>query len=109
LPRLLLSMGAGIYARVLTGLPLSDPTSGFKAIRRDAVVRLLGSDITAEGYGFQIELHYRAYRSGLRIEELPIVFTERRDGQSKMSGAIAREAIWIVPRLAIDRCGRWIK
>ena len=106
LPRLLLSMGAGIYARVLTGLPLSDPTSGFKAIRRDAVVKLLGRDITAEGYGFQIELHYRAHRAGLRLQELPIVFTERRDGQSKMSGAIAREAIWIVLRLAMDRCGR---
>ena len=73
------------------------------------MVKLLGSDIPAEGYGFQIELHYRAYRAGLRLEELPIVFTERRDGQSKMSGAIAREAIWIVLRLALDRCGRWIK
>ena len=109
LRRLLLSMGAGIYARVLTGLKLSDPTSGFKAVRRAALEQLLQCDITAEGYGFQIELHYRAHRAGLRLLEIPIVFTERRDGQSKMSGAIAYEAIWLVLRLALDRIGRWFK
>jgi dolichol-phosphate mannosyltransferase len=109
LRRLLLSMGAGIYSRVLTGLTLSDPTSGFKAVRRAALEQLLQCDITAEGYGFQIELHYRAQHAGLRLREVPIVFTERRDGQSKMSGAIAYEAIWLVLRLAMDRIGRWFK
>ena len=108
LPRLLLSMGAGIYARVLTGLTLSDPTSGFKAVSRAALEKLIRSDITAEGYGFQIELHYCAHRAGLRLQEIPIVFTERRDGQSKMSGSIAREAIWLVLRLAFDRFRQWL-
>ena len=81
LARLLLSIGAGYYVRILTGLPLSDPTSGFKAIRREALVRLEREKIRAEGYGFQIELHFKAHRAGLKLREIPIVFTERRDGQ----------------------------
>lgn len=103
LRRLLLSMGAGLYTRILTGLPLTDPTSGFKALRREAVEALLNRNIRTEGYGFQIELHYRAHRMGLRLQEIPIVFTERRDGQSKLSGAIAREAFGLVMRLGWER------
>lgn len=106
LPRLLLSIGAGIYARWITGLPLSDPTSGFKAIRSAALETLLGERVDADGYGFQIELHFRAQRAGLKLEEVPIVFTERRDGQSKMSGAIAREAIGLVLKLGWERLTR---
>lgn len=104
LSRLLLSIGAGYYVRLLTGLPLSDPTSGFKAIRREAMLRLAREKISAEGYGFQIELHFKAHRAGLKLREIPIVFTERRDGQSKLSVAITFEAIRLVPRLGL---GRW--
>ena len=106
LPRLLLSIGAGVYTRLLTGLPLSDPTSGFKAIRRAALEVLVDQNLSAEGYGFQIELHYQAHRAGMRIKELPIVFTERRDGQSKMSFAIAVEAVHLVARLGLGRLFR---
>lgn len=103
LSRLLLSIGAGVYTRLLTGLPLSDPTSGFKAIRRNALEVLVAKRLSAEGYGFQIELHYWAHRAGMKIKELPIVFTERRDGQSKMSFAIAMEAVGLVARLGLRR------
>ncbi len=103
LSRLLLSLGAGVYTRWFTGLPLTDPTSGFKAIRRDALARLAMERVTAEGYGFQIELHFTAHRAGLALHEVPIVFTERRDGQSKLSTAIAFEALRLVPRLGLRR------
>jgi dolichol-phosphate mannosyltransferase len=106
LSRLLLSLGAGFYTRLFTGLPLTDPTSGFKAIRREALAMLLNKKVTAEGYGFQIELHFAAHRAGLALREVPIVFTERRDGQSKLSGAIALEALWLVPRLGLRRLSR---
>ncbi len=110
LSRLLLSMGAGYYVRLLTGLPLTDPTSGFKAIRRQALERLMREKVAAEGYGFQIELHFKAHRLGLRLQEIPIVFTERRDGQSKLSAGIAFEAISLVPRLGLSRIfGRRVK
>ena len=103
LSRLLLSIGAGYYVRLLTGLPLTDPTSGFKAIRRAALARLAETKNRAEGYGFQIELHFTAHLVGLKLQEVPIVFTERRDGQSKLSAAIAFEAIGLVPRLGWRR------
>lgn len=103
LSRLLLSIGAGYYVRLLTGLPLTDPTSGFKAIRRAALAALSAAKVGADGYGFQIELHFTAYRAGFRLQEVPIVFTERRDGQSKLSLAITFEAIGLVPRLAFRR------
>jgi len=99
--RLLLSTGAGWYARGITGLPMTDPTSGFKVIRRRVLERLDWSKFTAGGYSFQIELHYFAWRGGFRIREIPIVFTERRRGASKMSRAIAFEAAWRVIRLGV--------
>ncbi len=101
--RLLLSIAAGYYVRLLTGLPLTDPTSGFKAISRPALARLAEYPIRTEGYGFQIELHFTAHRAGLKLREVPIVFVERRDGQSKLSGAIALEALGLVPRLGCRR------
>jgi dolichol-phosphate mannosyltransferase len=103
LSRLLLSIGAGYYVRALAGLPLTDPTSGFKAIRREALLSLKAANVVADGYGFQIELHFKAYRLGLVLREVPIVFTERRDGQSKLSAAITLEAIWLVPKLGLRR------
>ena len=103
LARLMLSMAAGLYARWIGGIALTDPTSGFKAVRSTALARINSDRIRAEGYGFQIELHAAALRSGLRCQELPIVFTERRNGQSKLSKTVAAEAIWVVAKLGVRR------
>ena len=105
-PRLLLSLFAGAYTRRLTGLPLSDPTSGFKSIRRRVLEMLDWNRLRAEGYAFQIELHFLAWKAGLQVREVPIVFTERRNGSSKMSRRIALEAAWSVLRLACESRGR---
>jgi len=92
LQRLLVSVLAGIYTRILSGLPLTDPTGGFKAIHRNVIDHLNWDEVKSDGYGFQIEVSFLAYKSGFRIEEIPIIFTERRDGESKFSFAIAMEA-----------------
>jgi len=98
--RLFISTFGGFYVRSLTALPMSDPTSGFKAIRAEVLRDLDWSNVQAEGYAFQIELHHTAWRQGFTIKEVPIVFTERREGDSKMSTAISLEAAWRVLRLA---------
>ncbi|MFV0338966.1 MAG: glycosyltransferase, partial [Chthoniobacterales bacterium] len=90
--RLWLSYWASVYVRFCTGLPLSDATSGFKALRSDVVRELSWELFTAEGYGFQIELHYFLWRDGRKLSEVPILFTERRAGQTKMTSSIAKEA-----------------
>ena len=101
--RLWISTFGGWYARSLTGLPMTDPTSGFKAIRRRVLEGLDWEKFTAQGYGFQVELHFFAWQSGFKIVEVPIVFTERRQGDSKMSTPIAIEAAKRVFQLAIRR------
>jgi dolichol-phosphate mannosyltransferase len=94
--RLLLSYFANKYARWSTGLRLTDSTSGFKCFRR-AVLEALDFDrVASSGYTFQIEMNYRAWKAGFDVSEIPIVFVERHEGESKMSGAIVREAIWRV-------------
>lgn len=98
--RLFISTFGGFYVRTLTALPMSDPTSGFKAIRADVLRNLDWPSVQAEGYAFQIELHHTAWKQGYAIKEVPIVFTERREGDSKMSTAISLEAAWRVLRLA---------
>jgi dolichol-phosphate mannosyltransferase len=98
--RLFISTFGGFYVRSLTALPMSDPTSGFKAIRADVLRDLDWDKVQAEGYAFQIELHHTAWKQGYTIKEVPIVFTERREGDSKMSTAISLEAAWRVLRLA---------
>ena len=98
--RLFISTFGGFYVRTLTALPMSDPTSGFKAIRADVLRDLDWSKVQAEGYAFQIELHHTAWTQGFTLKEVPIVFTERREGDSKMSTAISLEAAWRVLRLA---------
>lgn len=90
--RLLLSLFAGCYTRFLSGLRLSDPTSGFKAIRSRVLRATDWSQFTADGYGFIIEFHFHAAREGFQISEVPIVFTERRRGASKMSFKIMAES-----------------
>lgn len=98
--RLFISTFGGFYVRTLTALPMSDPTSGFKAIRAEALRDLDWDKVQAEGYAFQIELHHTAWKQGFTIREVPIIFTERREGDSKMSTAISLEAAWRVLLLA---------
>ncbi len=99
--RLWLSTGASHYVRLLTGLPLTDATSGFKAIRAAALAGIDWQELRADGYGFQVELHWLLWQAGTRIEEIPIVFTERRAGATKMTAGIACEAAWRVVQLAM--------
>ena len=97
--RLLLSFFANIYARVITGLQLYDATGGFKCFRRQVLEAIDLSAVRSNGYAFQIEMSFRAWKKGFRIVEIPIVFVDRTEGQSKMSKRIVREAIWMVWRL----------
>ena len=97
--RLMLSYGANIYARLVTGLALWDLTGGFKCFRRRVLQAIDLSAVRSNGYAFQIEMSVRAWRKGFTIGEIPIVFTDRTEGQSKMSGRIMREAVWMVWRL----------
>jgi len=99
LKRLILSMGAGMYVRAITGLPLSDPTGGFKLFRREALKSLDLEAVRSNGYSFQIELSHKLWRQGLKIAETPIIFTDRFHGSSKMSKKIVREALVMVWRL----------
>ncbi|MEP7326652.1 MAG: polyprenol monophosphomannose synthase, partial [Gemmatimonadota bacterium] len=94
--RLLLSLGANFYARVITGLPLSDATGGYKAFRRTVLETLKLDQVRSNGYAFQIEMSFLAWKKGFRLKEIPIVFTDRMEGQSKMNKRIVREAIWVV-------------
>ena len=94
--RLLLSWSANKYAHFVTGLPLKDATSGFKCFRREVLEAIDFDSVGSTGYTFQIEMDYRAWKKGFRLGEVPIVFTDRAEGQSKMSGAIMREAVWRV-------------
>jgi dolichol-phosphate mannosyltransferase len=97
--RLLLSYLASWYVRIITGMPFKDPTAGFKCYRRNVLENINFDNIISDGYSFQIEMKYRAWQKKFRISEIPIVFTERRDGQSKMSSEIVYEAIWNVWKL----------
>ena len=94
--RLLLSLGANLYARVVTGLPLTDSTGGFKCFRREVLAALKLDRVRSNGYAFQIEMSFRAWKRGFRLQEIPIIFHDRVEGQSKMSKRIVREAIWMV-------------
>ena len=101
--RLLLSYFANVYARWVTGLRIWDLTGGFKCFRRKVLEAIDLSQVESNGYAFQIEMSVRAWRKGFRIAEIPIVFVDRTEGQSKMNRAIVREAIWMVPRLRLMR------
>lgn len=94
--RLLLSYGANIYARWITGLPLSDATAGFKCFRRQVLEGIPLEKVRSNGYAFQIEMNFRAWKKKFRLAEVSIVFTDRAEGSSKMSKAIVREAVWMV-------------
>ena len=99
LGRRLISRGGSLYAQVILGIPVRDLTGGFKCFRRTVLEGLDLSEVGTDGYGFQIEVTYRAVRAGYRVREVPIVFRDRRVGASKMSWRIGVEAFWKVPAL----------
>ncbi len=99
--RLLLSYFANRYASWITGLPFTDVTSGFKCYRRRVLEAIEIETLRSQGYAFQIETTFRAWRRGFRVGEIGIVFSERAEGRSKMSGRIVREAAWMVWKLRL--------
>jgi dolichol-phosphate mannosyltransferase len=101
LRRLMLSYGANWYTRLITGLTIMDCTSGFKCFRRSLIERIDLDHVYSDGYSFQIEMNFKSAELGARILEIPIIFIDRRVGQSKMSKKIVREAISMVWKLKI--------
>ncbi len=101
MPRLLLSYCANVYARWVTGLRIWDLTGGFKCFRRRVLEAIDLPRVRSNGYAFQIEMSVRAWRKGFTLKEIPIVFVDRTEGQSKMNKTIVREAVWMVPRLRL--------
>ena len=99
LNRLMLSLAAAKYVQVITGMPFTDPTGGFKCFRRDTLKSIDLENVRSNGYSFQVEMTHKVWRRGLRIAEVPIIFTDRFQGRSKMSGKIVREALFMVWRL----------
>jgi len=99
--RLVLSYCANIYARRLTGLRIWDLTGGFKCFRRRVLEAINLDQVRSNGYAFQVEMSVRAWRKGFKLAEIPIVFVDRTEGQSKMNKAIVREAVWMMPRLRL--------
>jgi dolichol-phosphate mannosyltransferase len=97
--RLFLSYTANIYARAVTGLPIFDTTAGFKCFRRNVLESIDLNSVKSNGYAFQIEMSFRAWKRGFRLVEIPIIFVDRTEGVSKMSKKIVREAVWMVWRL----------
>ena len=104
--RLLMSYFANVYARGVTGLPVWDATGGFKCFRRKVLEAIDLNGVRSNGYAFQIEMTFRAWKLGFRVVEIPIVFSDRMEGTSKMSGKVFREAIWMVWRLRFMRLTR---
>lgn len=103
LRRLILSVGANIYARFVTGMPIKDSTGGFKCFRRSTLELLPLHKIKSDGYSFQIEMNYHCWKRRLRIKEIPIMFVDRQVGVSKMSNRIIMEAMWMVWALRLRR------
>jgi len=99
LKRLMLSMSAAKYVQVITGMPFADPTGGYKCFRRRALLSLDLDAVHSNGYSFQIELTHKIWRQGMKIVEVPIIFTDRFQGNSKMSRKIIWEALFMVWRL----------
>jgi dolichol-phosphate mannosyltransferase len=98
----MLSLAAARYVRLITGMPFTDPTGGFKCFRRRALACLDLQAVRSNGYSFQIELTHLVWRRGLRVVEVPIVFTDRFQGTSKISRNIVWEAVWMVWRLWVQ-------
>jgi len=103
--RKVISRGGSLYARTILGIDVRDVTGGFKCFRRGTLERLDLDSVSAQGYGFQIEMTYRTIKQGMRVEEVPIVFVDRRVGQSKMSKKIFLEALTLVWKLRLAGAG----
>lgn len=106
--RLILSYGANMYSQIITGMPIKDGTGGFKAWRGSLLEKIELNKVRSQGYSFQIEMNFRAWRKKARIKEESIIFVDRTIGESKMSKAIMYEAIWMVWRLRIWKIFGWI-
>ena len=106
--RLILSYGANMYSRLITGMPINDGTGGFKAWRSSLMEKIDLSKVKSQGYSFQIEMNFRAWRLGATIKEESIIFVDRTIGESKMSSTIMYEAIWMVWRLRLWKIFGWI-
>lgn len=105
--RYYLSRYANLYVQRVTGIPIADATSGYRCWRREALEAIGLEKVHSNGYAFQIEMAYRAYRCGFHIQEVPIIFTERRAGRSKLSKRVIWEAIWLPWRLRLSRRGTY--
>ncbi|MBC8257130.1 MAG: polyprenol monophosphomannose synthase [Candidatus Marinimicrobia bacterium] len=101
--RLLLSYFANLYAKFLIRFPIKDSTGGFKCFHRKVLESIDLTEINSEGYSFQIEMNFLAWVKGFKLKEIPIVFTDRTVGESKMNRGIVLEAIWMVPKLLIKK------
>ncbi len=101
LKRVWLSTMGNIYARIITGVPVSDCTAGFKCFKRKVLECIDLNRIVSEGYSFQMEMNWRAHRAGFKIEEIPIIFYERRHGESKLSRGIIKEALWVLWKMRL--------
>jgi dolichol-phosphate mannosyltransferase len=104
-----LSRGANLYTRMALGIDLRDVTGGYRAYRHEVLDALDYAAVASEGYCFQIDLAWRALRSGYRVREVPITFAERERGKSKMSGSIVREALWRVTQWGVEHRGRQVR
>jgi dolichol-phosphate mannosyltransferase len=102
LNRLMLSLTAAKYVQIITGMPFTDPTGGYKCFRKSTLRRLDLERVRSNGYSFQIEMTHKVWRQGLRVVEVPIIFTDRFRGRSKMSWDIVQEALWMVWRLWVQ-------
>jgi len=107
LRRLMLSYGANTYSRIITGMPIMDGTGGFKAWKSEVLSDIDLDSVKSQGYSFQIEMNFRAWIKGYKIKEIPIIFSDRTIGQSKMSKKIVYEAIFMVWRLRIWKIFSW--
>jgi dolichol-phosphate mannosyltransferase len=105
--RLIISYGANIYTRLVTGLPVKDATGGFKGWRREVLEAIDLDSVRSQGYSFQIEMSYRAWLKGFLISEIPIIFVDRTVGESKMTRSIMLEAAIMIPRLRLWKLFGW--
>ncbi len=101
LKRILMSYGASAYVRFITGMPVQDTTAGFVCYTRKVLENIGIDDIKMRGYGFQVEMKFKSWKRGYKIKEVPIIFTDRTEGKSKMSGGIFNEAFWGVIKMKL--------
>ena len=107
--RILLSLTANWYARIITGVSLSDLTSGFKCIKKEVLEKINLDEVISEGYSFQIEINWRAYKAGFKVGEIPIIFYERKHGKSKLSSKIIWEGFWLFWRIRLSKFLNFVK